>query len=226
MASEVTVKGCGGQAIRQLSQAPTAWQVTLPCFPGPGLLTQEPLLPHAGGSTRPARKGAGQGSRPDPLKQCEVHPSTQEGRSYPSGWHSRGTTLWVLRSSVSRPQASRQGGRCVTIARPPAPCPPKLHPREGVSDKGSGAARLAPEPHSHISLRPARRSSGAGVTRDLLRRVSRGGAAARSGEGSLPAEDSSDCCSLCSLSHRHLGAIGQGAPSWWGGRGCAKWAPP
>lgn len=71
MASEVTVKGCGGQAIRQLSQAPTAWQVTLPCFPGPGLLTQEPLLPHAGAPRRKhqaSKKGGGAGKQTRPPK--------------------------------------------------------------------------------------------------------------------------------------------------------------
>lgn len=67
---------------------------------------------------------------------------------------------------VSQAQASRQGGRCVTSARPPAPCPPKLHPREGGADKGSGAACLSPDPHGHLSPRPAHRLSGAVGTQD------------------------------------------------------------
>lgn len=50
----------------------------------------------------------------------------------------------------------------------PAPCPPKLHPREGGADKGSGAARLSLDRQGHLSPRPARRSSGAVVTQDLL----------------------------------------------------------
>lgn len=66
--------------------------------------------------------------------------------------------------------AGGEWGGCVTLARPPAPCPPKLHPREGGADKGSWAARPAPDRHGHLSPRPIRRVSGAVVTQDLRSR--------------------------------------------------------
>ncbi|XDA76849.1 hypothetical protein R6Z07F_006992 [Ovis aries] len=48
----------------------------------------------------------------------------------------------------------RGGGRPASPpARPPAPWPPKLHP-EGGADKGSGAARLAPDRLRHRVLVP------------------------------------------------------------------------
>lgn len=98
------------------------------------------------------------------------------------------------RTGCPDPRPASKGGICVTIARPPAPCPPKLHPREGGTDKGSGAVCLSPDQQGHLSLQPTRRSSGAEVTQDLRLRILRAAAAAvakaRDARGSTTREES------------------------------------
>lgn len=152
---------------------PHSRQVTAACFPGPRPLTQAPFpAPPPLGRPQAKAKGLGRQERGGAryqlrtLKRRPRGPSrdapessapptpTPSSATFKERPHLQGE--WPGPGSAPRPWPAGRGGgqRASPPAWPPAPCPPKLHPREGGADKGSGPpSRPQTYPDTELSSR-------------------------------------------------------------------------